>query len=367
MKKILVIDDEEGLRLMMVVALRQRGFEVIEADGGVVGVEKARQTLPDLIICDVNMSPWNGYQTLEAIRVDPSTAAIPVILMTGMADNAGMRQGMELGADDYLPKPFSIDALYAAVEARFKKIQTVRAEAEKKLTDLRDSISLMLPHELRTPLNGILAYGELLQTDAASLQPAEIAEMGQVIAESGKRLHRLIENFLIYAQIEILQGDAQKIAALRQRRTPHAEKIVKTAAVRQAEIAGRPGDLILADMADLSVTMAEDYLTKIVDELVHNAFKFSKKATPVTVAFSAQNGMATLTVADLGRGLEAEQIQRIGAYVQFERKFHEQQGLGLGLTISRRLAQVHGGGLAIESRRDHGTTVTVKIPLAPAA
>ena len=87
--------------------------------------------------------------------------------MTGLADNAGMRHGMELGADDYLPKPFTIDGLYAAVEARLKKAQALRQEAEKKLADLRDNISLMLPHELRTPLNGILAYGEILAAEAA--------------------------------------------------------------------------------------------------------------------------------------------------------------------------------------------------------
>ncbi len=367
MNKILVIDDEDGLRLMMVMALRQRGYTVIDADGGATGVAKARQESPDLIICDVNMSPMNGYQALKEIRAEPATAATPVILMTGLADNAGMRQGMELGASDYLPKPFSTDGLYAAVEARLKIVQTVRAEAEKKLADLRDNISLMLPHELRTPLNGILAYGELLQSDAASLKPEEIAEMGQVIAESGRRLHRLIENFLIYAQIEILQGDAQKVAALRTGRTMHPEKLVKATACHQAEAVDRLSDLTLVDVTDLPVAMAEDYLTKIVDELIHNAFKFSKPQTPVTLSFASVGGMAVLTISDLGHGLDTEQIRRVGAYVQFERKFHEQQGLGLGLTIARQLAHIHGGNLTIQSQRNQGTNVTVKIPLAPAA
>src|SRR5215475_5662739 len=162
MKKILVIDDEEWLREMMLLALRQRGFEVIEAENGEKGIEVARQELPDLILCDFNMDKVEGYLTLSSLRSEPATAAVPFILMTGLADHAGMRHGMELGADDYLPKPFSIDALYAAVEARLKKVQAVRLEAEKKLADLRDNISLMLPHELRTPLNGILAYGEIL-------------------------------------------------------------------------------------------------------------------------------------------------------------------------------------------------------------
>src|ERR1017187_9777718 len=145
MKRILVIDDEVWLREMVHIALAQQGYDVLEAENGAVGIEKARKELPD-----VNMEKVDGYLTLSALRNEPTTAAIPFILMTGLADNAGMRHGMELGADDYLPKPFSIEALYAAVEARLKKAQALRQEAEKKLADLRDNISMMLPHELRT-------------------------------------------------------------------------------------------------------------------------------------------------------------------------------------------------------------------------
>src|SRR6266576_119517 len=178
MKRILVIDDEEWLREMVHMALSQKGFEVLEAENGAAGIEVAQKTLPDLVLCDVNMEKVDGYLTLSSLRNQAATASIPFILMTGLADHAGMRHGMELGADDYLPKPFTIDALYAAVEARLKKAQTIREEAERKLANLRDSINLALPHELRTPLNGILAYGDILTTDAAILKPDEIAEMG---------------------------------------------------------------------------------------------------------------------------------------------------------------------------------------------
>src|SRR2546425_9875304 len=218
MQKILIIDDEEWLREMVHLALHQQGFDVIEAPDGTVGAELARKELPDLILCDVNMEKMDGYETLSLLRNEPATLSIPFILMTGLADNAGMRHGMELGADDYLPKPFTIDALYAAVEARLKKAQALRQEAERKLAHLRENISLMLPHELRTPLNGILAYGEILSADAGTLKPAEISEMGQTIHESGKRLERLIENFLIYTQIELLAADSQQAVALRAKR-----------------------------------------------------------------------------------------------------------------------------------------------------
>src|SRR5882672_4636257 len=249
MKRILVIDDEEWLREMVHLALSQRGYEVLEAGNGATGIEVAQKQLPDLVLCDVNMEKVDGYLTLSSLRNEPATAAIPFILMTGLADSAGMRHGMELGADDYLPKPYTIDALYAAVEARLRKVQTVRQHAEQKLADLRDNISLMLPHELRTPLNGILAYGEMLAAEAATLPASEVAEMGQVIHDSGKRLERLIENFLIYAQIELLGSDAQKISALRKKQTATARALIETHARDQARLAHRPQDLAL-DLAN---------------------------------------------------------------------------------------------------------------------
>ena len=363
MKKILVIDDEEWLREMIQLALRQKGFEITEAENGVVGIELARKILPDLILCDVNMEKMDGYLTLSSLRNEPTTAAIPFILMTGLADNAGMRHGMELGADDYLPKPFTIDALYAAVDTRLKKAQALRDEAEKKLADLRDNISMMLPHELRTPLNGILAYGEILTTDAATLQPTEIAEMGQIIHESGKRLERLVENFLIYSQIELMGTDPQRTGALRKKQTQSPRKIVEARASAQAQAAGRTADLGV-ELADKPVAISEEYLTKIVDELVHNAFKFSKPGTAVRVALAATDKSLALSIHDHGRGLDTEQIRRLGAYMQFERKTQEQQGLGLGLIIAKRLTELHGGSLAIESQPGKGTVVAVKLPLA---
>jgi two-component system, sensor histidine kinase and response regulator len=361
MKKILVIDDEEWLREMMQLALRQRGFDVVEAENGAVGIEKARKELPDLILCDVNMEKVDGYLTLSSLRAEPTTASIPFILMTGLADQAGMRHGMELGADDYLPKPFTIDALYAAVEARLKKAKTVREEAERKLADLRDNISMMLPHELRTPLNGILAYGEILTAEAATLPPNEIAEMGQVIYDSGRRLQRLIENFLIYAQLELLSTDPQKLHSLLRKQTDAPARVLEKHARDQAQLARRSQDLTLA-LTNVPMPISEEYLTKIADELVQNAFKFSEPGTPVRLAVIDSPQSVGLVVTDHGRGMSSDHIAKVGAYMQFDRKMHEQQGLGLGLTISKRLTELHGGTLAIQSDKSTGTTITVKLP-----
>lgn len=363
MKKILVIDDEPWLREMVQMALRQYGFDVVLAENGAVGIELARRELPDLVLCDVNMDKVDGYLTLSALRNEPATAAVPFILMTGLADPAGMRHGMELGADDYLPKPFTIEELYAAVEARLKKAATLRQEAERKLADLRDNISLMLPHELRTPLNGILTYGEILATEAMTLPPAEIADMGRAIHDSSQRLERLIENFLIYAQIELLAADPQKINALRTKHTESPATLVEERARAQARAAEREGDLAL-QLADRPMPLSEDYLGKIVEELVQNAFKFSEPGSPVHVSISELPNGVALVVQDQGRGFSTEHITRIGAYMQFDRKMQEQQGLGLGLTIAKRLTELHGGLLSIQGKRGSPTIVTAKFPNA---
>jgi two-component system, sensor histidine kinase and response regulator len=367
MSKILVIDDEAWLREMIRLALVQHNFEVIEASNSEEGFAMARRELPDLVLCDVNMDKAGaGYITLEKLREDNATAAIPFILMTGLADAKGMRHGMELGADDYLPKPFKIDELYAAVDARLRKVRTVREEAERKFSHLRNQITLMLPHEMRTPLNGIISNAELLSVSADTLLPADIAEMGREISQSGQRLERLIENFLIYAQLEIVANDPGSIAALRAAVTAKPAEVARATAISDADHCARLPDLVV-EAVDAPAAIAEDYFKKIVTELVQNAFKFSEAGSPVRVRVTAADGKIELSVCDQGRGFSTEHIRRIDAYVQFERKMQDQEGLGLGLTIAKKLVELHDGSLAIEGKKGSGSTVTVKLPLAKTA
>ena len=319
MKKILVIDDEEYLRDMVKIALLDRGYQVIEADNGSDGIEMARRELPDLILCDVRMERVDGYLTLATLHNERATAGIPFILMTGLADTAGMRHGMELGADDYLPKPFTIEGLYAAVDARLKKAHTAREKAEQALAVLRDNISLMLPHEMRTPLNGIIGFAELLQTSAETLTSQEVAEMGLGIYESGRRLQRLVDNFLVYVQLEIAAGDSVKAVALRGKMTPHARRVVETQAKACAAAVGRETDLEL-QLEAVPMPISEDYLAKIVEELVQNALKFSKPGSRVCVTLMESPAGVAVGVNDLGCGLTPDEIARIGAYMQFKRQ-----------------------------------------------
>lgn len=362
MQKILVIDDEEIFRQATACALQRKGFETHEAGDGNEGAKQARQLLPDLIICDVNMDNMDGYTLLETLRGEPATATIPFILMTGMGDASSMRRGMNLGADDYLSKPFTAPQLFSAVEARLKKSQVLRQNAEKKLADLRANLSLALPHEMITPLNGIFGLAQILSADSESLTPAEVAEFGTNILQSAERLHRTVQNFLLYGQLEMHASDPQSGAVLRQKETGQIKLLIETRARHLAEKATRIADLEL-EVVDGSVPLGQDLFTKLVDELIDNALKFSVAGTTVRVSSAFKDGSFTFSVEDRGHGMDPEQIAGIGAYSQFNRKTHEQQGSGLGLAIARRIAELHGGGLSVESQRDLGTTATFKLPV----
>src|ERR1051326_3331163 len=133
MPRILLIEDDVSFRIVMRKAFERSGYEFIEADNAATGVALARAHMPDLILSDVQMEDGDGYSALVALRQSRSTEGIPFILMTGQASLAGMRRGMEQGADDYLQKPFSFDSLFAAVQARLKKHRAIQQQAQNRV------------------------------------------------------------------------------------------------------------------------------------------------------------------------------------------------------------------------------------------
>lgn len=124
MTKILVVEDEPGIRMTLSFMLKAEGFDVTAAENGRAGIEAARAKTPDLILCDINMPEMNGFEVLEQLRQEPALAATPFVFLTARIDRSDMRRGMNLGADDYLTKPFTRDELMETVNARIKKHET---------------------------------------------------------------------------------------------------------------------------------------------------------------------------------------------------------------------------------------------------
>ncbi len=141
MKKILVIDDDAGARQTAVKFLGKNGYEVFQASDGLVGLELARQYLPDLVLSDVKMDGLDGYGLLQSLRSEPATSVIPVILMTGAPDDQNMRHGMGMGADDYLAKPLQSESLLETIRVRLQRQETIQAQAREHEQLLLDVLS----------------------------------------------------------------------------------------------------------------------------------------------------------------------------------------------------------------------------------
>ncbi len=163
MTKILVVEDMDSLREEIIETLTYEGFEVIGAENGAVGVELALKHLPNLIICDVMMPELNGYETLTTLRRDPSTSTIPFIFLTAKADKMDMRQGMQLGADDYLTKPFTIEDLLGAIAARLEKQAILQEHFDRETEQTASRMEYFARHDELTNLPNRVLFHDSLQ------------------------------------------------------------------------------------------------------------------------------------------------------------------------------------------------------------
>jgi len=363
MHKILVIEDEESVRSNILKILQFENFHVIGAENGYVGVQVAKEQVPDLILCDIMMPELDGYGVRNTLCQDPVTATIPFIFLTAKADKADFRIGMTLGADDYLTKPFTRDELLNAVFARLDKQAAIDIHFQEKLDKLRGSITESLPHELLIPLNQIQQVLQTLTNKYDSLERHKILEMTKGAYASSLSLQRQLHNFLLYALLETTLTDPEQIKALRGSCTSMAKSVITDVAIEKAKGLEREADLHL-ELQDITVPILEANLAKIVEELIDNAFKFSPAGTPVRIESILDNNMFSLYVIDQGQGMTTAQIANLGAYMQFERKLYEQEGSGLGVTIATRLSELHGGELTIDSIPHKKTTVRVALPTA---
>lgn len=346
-KKILIIEDDVNVRENVKEILLAESFEVYSADNGRDGYQKAVEVLPDLILCDLLMPEMNGYEVIHFIKENPVTREIPFIFLTAKVDLSDIRKGMETGADDYITKPFTVKSLLKAIQIRLEKYDS----SKKKMHDLTLNLEMSLPHELRTPLFGILGFSKLLADNVDSYSKDEIKEFAESIFTSGKRLHRLIENFLYLARLELVSLNASELKNLEKEQISKTAAILTQSAIEVAKSKDRIDDLKI-NVEEYEYKINLEGFIKIFDELLDNAFKFSKKGDEVIISSKSDGQHNIISVSNKGIGMTEEQIASIMPHMQFERKVHEQQGSGLGLSIAKKLVDIYKGKLNITVNGD---------------
>jgi DNA-binding response OmpR family regulator len=356
--KILIADDEPGIRDSVALILELNGHEVLAAADGKEALRLLAER-PELVFCDVDMPEMNGFEVLERARAMPEGQAVPFIFLTGRTEREHLRRGMELGADDYITKPFGEDELIRAIEARMRRQRTVRERIDALVAEQRHAATAAWSHELLTPLVGVLGGVELIETEAERLSPAELREIVAMVRAGAERQERLSRKLIAY--FGLLAADGREVATAE----TDLGGLVEAAAVEVGEREKRRDDLVCRCAPALAVVDGAG-VALAVRELVENACKFSPRGTRIEVAGRADGKRYRVTVDDAGCGMTAEERAQVAPFVQFGREQREQQGLGLGLAIVRLAALRAGGELRLAASPAGGTRAEIDLALGTA-
>ncbi|PJF38632.1 MAG: hybrid sensor histidine kinase/response regulator, partial [Phototrophicales bacterium] len=200
----------------LVEMLGYEGFEAYGVLNGEIALREVYRFAPDLIISDVTMPEVDGFTLLQELRSNAKTAAIPLIFLTARTEREDFRQGMALGADDYITKPFKRDEVLDAIRSCLNRRAALVASYEERIGELQQVMSHTLPHELRTPLTSIIGYAEYLGHQPDQVSPDEIAMCANAIYRAGQRLYRLIENYLLYMRLSFAKHEHPTMYKLRE-------------------------------------------------------------------------------------------------------------------------------------------------------
>lgn len=369
MTKILVIEDEAILRREVVEWLKLEGYEASGAPDGAAGVEQAFRLMPDLIVCDITMPKLDGYGVLLELRAHPSTAAIPFIFVTARASHDDVRYGMELGADDYITKPFTRLDFLRAIETRLQKKvmseslylqvieqwqQAFEQEHEQRL--MKAKLVAMFSHDFRNPLSSILSSNSLLRDYADRMDESRRFIHFNRIEASVFQLLQMLDDMLIVSQMESgnLEFTPEPLNI-----TDFLKKIVDEFQIIHAET----HQLVFESRVIQKIPGDSRLLRQISANLISNAIKYSPQGSEVRVSLDKSDlPQVVLTVQDQGVGIpEADQGRMFQAF-QRGSNVGEVLGTGLGLAIVKQAVEVHGGSVQLQSQVNYGTTVQVTIP-----
>jgi len=361
MKKILVIEDEEFVRESIIDILEDENYEVISAENGEDGFFSASKYLPDLILSDVKMPRIDGFQFLEKLKSNKLTAFIPFVFITGQKQKHEHRQGMSSGADDYLTKPFTSDELVEAVEAQFEKQESLKFRNLEEVKNMKLSLTSSFPHEFRTPLNGIVGPVQMLINDIDSFEKTEIIDFLKIIDKSVKRLSQLVDNFLFFNELDAVLNSPEELNNFKGSISYNVRDILLTNSKIISMEYNRTSDLQI-DVENINLNIKLEHLVKVLFEILSNAFKFSKKGDHVFLKSELIANYYIIEIRDRGLGFSPSQLNQIDMYKQFDRRNYEQQGMGLGLIISKSIIEIYGGSFKVNSVKNDYTTVKILIP-----
>ncbi|TRX59474.1 response regulator [Fulvivirga sp. M361] len=349
MKKVLVIEDDVNIRESIVELLEMKEYDVMEAEDGDQGVEMAKLNRPDIILCDIMMPGKNGHEVLAVIRNEKGYSNVPFVFLTALSQKEDIRAGMNLGADDYLTKPFKARELYATIETRLAK----QAERAEESTSAPDPFQQRVINEnIVAPIQGLKSSSATLLEYFNDYAKDEIATFIQKLNASLGRVERATRNLVAAQAIELSNYDEKTMNGLITGVTSDGCRLIKSIIQETATNWDRLEDIFVKDIPEHTLNLPENTFRTIMSELLFNAFKYSDKGTLVTVEAACDNDRFVITIKDNGIGMDTALRDKLNN----EELLHPLEGK-YGLYIVKSLINRTGNEMKIESEKEKGTLI----------
>ncbi len=369
---ILIVDDVPRNLQVLSNILNNEGYRISFASNGKQALKVVENVKPDLILLDIMMPEMTGFEVCEILKKDENSKNIPVIFLSGMSETEDVIKGLQVGAVDYLTKPFNALELVTRVNTHlslklatdkiieFNKRLEETSEELKNTLATKDKFFSIIAHDLRGPFSGFLGLSELLSTEYAQLEPGEIARVAKTMHKAANSLFEFLENLLNWsrAQMGRMEYNPQylKIADV----VSLNFELITTAA-NEKEIS-----LYNEVSEEINAYADSNMLSTVLRNLVSNAVKFSNPGDNITVSAIEEDNIIHVTVEDTGIGMTEEVTQKL---FKLDVKHStpgtkKESGTGLGLILCKELVEKQCGIITVESEPGKGTKFSFTLPKA---
>ncbi len=368
MAKIIVIEDEANIREEVMDWLLFEGYEVVGASNGRLGLDAVYRENPDLILCDITMPEVDGHEVLIEVRADVNLSHIPFIFLTAAADRDSVRRGMDLGADDYMTKPFTHSEVLNAVRSRLDKRAMQNSQMQQQLESLgsafqeergkrllKSRLVAMFSHDFRNPLAAILSSAEILEHYGERLDTARKVKHLHMISGAVYTLLQMLDDMLLVAEI-----DSEHLKYVPQ--PTDLTGLINTIIDEFRLIDRQTHEITYSSDVESFEVVDPKLIRQIVANLVSNALKYSPAETEVSVKLTAGHDQLQLRVQDKGRGIPDAEVPHLFEPFYRASNVTNVKGTGLGLSIVSECVRQHQGHIEVSSVLGQGTCFLVQLP-----
>ena len=363
--KILIVDDVMSNVLLLKVLLTNEKFAIATASNGWQGSEQVEKENPDLVLLDVMMPDMSGFEVAQHLKSNPNTADIPIIFLTALNSTADIVKGFQVGANDFISKPFNKEELIIRVTHQIslvaaKRLILSKTEELQRTIAGRDKLYSVIAHDLRSPMGSIKMVLNMLILNLPSEKiGAEMYELLTMANQTTEDVFSLLDNLLKWTKsqigkLNVVYQDVDLVEVT----DGVIEIFSMVASLKKIRIREMKPEKMMVN-ADI------DMLKTVVRNLLSNAIKFSKENSEVLVKMEEVDGMAVVSVQDYGCGISEEGQKKLLHTDTHFSTFgtNNEEGSGLGLLLCKDFVVKNGGKLWFTSKEGEGSIFSFSIPV----